>query len=843
MSRSSWLRRAGTAVAGIGMLVAVAVVPAAMAGKAPHLGPRFAELSRAHNATAHDDGGGDEGNEVLERAAMESFMKTAPAATVSAAAYTAAQAQAAQLSTQGGTWQALTDKPFLNDPVPGYRDPVWSDFGSGYGLVTGRMTALAASGGAIYAGAADGGVWKSTDRGGHWKFWSDGLPRLSIGALATNPRDGSVWVGLGEANTNFDSFAALGVYRITRNGHTWHRVGGTALQSRTVYALHFDSAGHVYAATSSGLMRHSASPAGPWHLVLKPDPNPQNSPYRTSFITDVTFQPGTGGRVVLAALGWRGGTLPSDLNYNGFYVSKHWGKAGTFHRITPTGDIDVNDIGRTSFAAGKGRIYAIIESPEKLENPTAAEGFTNLQGIFVSKSGNPAGPWTLIADATKLAHSGSAEPALGQFPGAQTWYNEYIAVDPHNPLHVYAGMEEVYQSFNGGQTWTTIAPYFNSPLPCFQSPNGCPPTAHTDQHAVLITGHTYYTGSDGGVWRRPLSDPAQAGWIDLNATLHTTQYYGAGIGRMGTGDAFWGGLQDNGATLVRPGASLVTQGFTGDGGKVIVDPANASHIVNEYVDMDPALSTDAGKNYREISPACGAFTYTPSPCDPAPQFITPLKADVNDPTHWVTGGEFIWDDHAGWNTHCSATACDWKIVHDTHASTTALAVNGSTIYAGWCGLPCNPNSGVPFTSGIDTNAGGTWHTVHAPNLPNRYITGIDVDRNDPNHVVVVFGGFSRRWIASGGVGHVFESRNGGKTWQNLTGNLPDNPGDDVAIVRHKLIVATDLGVFIARDGSSHWARLGHGLPDVDTWNLAVSPNRRYVVAATHGRGLFKIDIP
>src|SRR6185437_10958845 len=182
--------------------------------------------------------------------------------------------------------------------------------------------------------------------------------------------------------------------------------------------------------------------------------------YRTSFITDVTFRPGTGGRVVLAALGWRGGTLPSDLAYNGFYVSK---------------------------------------------------------------SGGQAGPWTMVADAAKLAHSGSAEPALGQFPGAQTWYNEYIAVDPHNPLHVYAGMEEVYQSFNGGQTWSTIAPYFNSPLPCFSTAQGCPPTAHTDQHAVLITGHTMYTGSDGGVWRRPLSAHGQAGWVDLNATLHTTQ--------------------------------------------------------------------------------------------------------------------------------------------------------------------------------------------------------------------------------------------------------------------------------------------------------------------------------
>ena len=123
MSRSSWLRRAATATAGVGMLVALAVVPAAVAGKAQHVGPRFGELTRAHNATAKDEGGGDEGNEVLERAAQEEIMKTAPGSSVSAAAYTAAQAQAAQLSTQGGNWRRLTDKPFLNDPVPGYRDP------------------------------------------------------------------------------------------------------------------------------------------------------------------------------------------------------------------------------------------------------------------------------------------------------------------------------------------------------------------------------------------------------------------------------------------------------------------------------------------------------------------------------------------------------------------------------------------------------------------------------------------------------------------------------------------------------------------------------------------------
>jgi hypothetical protein len=63
------------------------------------------------------------------------------------------------------------------------------------------------------------------------------------------------------------------------------------------------------------------------------------------------------------------------------------------------------------------------------------------------------------------------------------------------------------------------------------------------------------------------------------------------------------------------------------------------------------------------------------------------------------------------------------------------------------------------------------------------------------------------------------------------------------IVHHHLIVATDLGVFIARDGSTHWSRLGHDLPNVDTWSLAVSPDHSYVVAATHGRGLWKLRIP
>ena len=97
--------------------------------------------------------------------------------------------------------------------------------------------------------------------------------------------------------------------------------------------------------------------------MLKPDPNPTNSPYRTSFVTDVKVQPGTGGSVVIAALGWRGGTLSTDLLYNGFYESVNGGK--TFSEVTPTGALQgATDLGRTTFAysADGSRLYAVIES-------------------------------------------------------------------------------------------------------------------------------------------------------------------------------------------------------------------------------------------------------------------------------------------------------------------------------------------------------------------------------------------------------------------------------------------------------------------------------------------------
>jgi len=123
------------------------------------------------------------------------------------------------------------------------------------------------------------------------------------------------------------------------------------------------------------------------------------------------------------------------------------------------------------------------------------------------------------------------------------------------------------------------------------------------------------------------------------------------------------------------------------------------------------------------------------------------------------------------------------------------------------------------------------------------VYSLTVDPANQATVYAVFGGFSRRWIPAGGVGHVFKSTNGGASWSDITGNLPDAPGDDLVLKGSTMYVATDVGVFTAPVGSTSWSRLGTGLPNASVNDLSLAPDGSYLVAATHGRGIWKISIP
>jgi hypothetical protein len=835
----------------VGLIVSVNGI--AVAGPGPHgAGGRQHDRNafiRAHGGGATATHTPDDGD-LADQFAQYDAERTAPAGVVSGQALVSAQQQAAALPVTGSAWQEFTNKAYNAQPS-NYTDPFWGNEGAGFSLVGGRITALVTtSDGTWFAGAADGGVWRSTDQGQTWTPVFDSMPTLSIGALAVDPVDGSLWVGTGEANVSQDSYAGTGVYRSADDGASFQRVGDDSsgnnpLVSHTVFRIAFDPGGNAYAATDNGLFRYSAS-SGSWTEVLDPA-GPTDFPPYDQQVTDVAVVPGSKGADVIAAIGWHG---PGNTENNGFYASTDSG--AHFAKVTVTGDINASDIGRTTFAysADGTKLYAIVQSPSM----EAAADESVLQGIFVS-SGTPAsvtGPWTKIGDEATLAASGSALPVgSGYGVGVQAWYNQDLVVDPSNPDHVYAGLEEVFESTDAGGTWVTASPYWNYTLACEGTTAGCPNTTHPDQHAMMIANGKIVIGNDGGVYSRPLSDSQQYGdWTDLNATLRDLQYYDARAGKIsGQTTAVWGGLQDNGSSFLSTGSSQMVEPAGGDGFDVIVDPQNANRLVGEYTDGTMYSSTDGGHSFADfVSPTCVAQAttgITPRPdCDPAARFVTPLVPDLQNKNVWVTGGQYVWVTSDGWNTSCTDSACSWKAVYNTGSGNAVTALSsaggGSVIYAAWVAGGGNP--GPAFASGIATNYGGTWHQVNMTGLPNRYIAGMTVDPTNPAHAYAIFNGYSRRFVPGGGTGHVFETTNGGQSWTDISGNLPDIASDALVLSHGKLALGTDVGVFTAAEGqgaATTWSRLGTGLPNAAVDDLT-DGHDGYIYAATHGRGVWRI---
>ncbi|MGN6252944.1 MAG: hypothetical protein ACTHNS_14130 [Marmoricola sp.] len=889
---------ASVTVAALALATACAGQPGSSESEREHEAAARAGLAKLpHNAIekymmisgADPDEAAAESKEAASAAEQFNQARTAPG-IVSAGAYTAAYNELKALQPTGGSWADVTRRPYNSDD-PRYRD-YSSNSSGGLGYVSGRITGIAADNDSdVYAASANGGVWRSTSGGGGWTPIADQLPSLSSGDLTLDSA-GRLWYATGEANTGGTAYAGAGVFELSNpksNDFTMDdRVGGQELDSTTIGRVRFGG-GRVWLATDRGIWSRSisADKQAAWtfnfapnmkympeikHTANGPDIvpageycqdsttcGPTNAAYK-NIVNDIAVDP-VHPQHVIAAIGWRSGDT-----YNGFYESVDAGK--TWKKINPTGAMPADDIGYVTFAWAKdsSKLYAINQSPKLLNKATGTVN-SYLDGIYVSNNGSISGPWTKIASSSKLASSGSALKqsvgGKGYGPGIQSWYNQFLQVDPKNPDHVYAGLEEVYETKNAGASWTTPGPYWNFYFPCWSladKTNTCPNTSHPDQHAAAIGTvkgvPTFFAGNDGGIYSRPVKGAANkdghaTDWSSLtrDGRMDGLQYYGVAIGADTEhgGMVVSGGMQDNGASnlygVQKDGTSTDTEmgsNFGGDGGYAMADPANGCHQVQEYVYLSMSVTKNCAQNPGALTPA-QATSHSIDPGDPGARFTAPFDDDSGDPAHWIAGGEFVWTQDKGYDI---ANGSGWTKQFDLGAghSATALALTKGVGYVGWCG-PCN-NSG--FTRGLATNASGQWQAISLPDsVPNRYIGGIGIDPKDANHAYLAMNGFSRRFTEGpgAGIGHVFETTDGGQTWTNISANLPDVPTNSIKETKGgALVLGTDLGVLYRAPGGTDWQRLGVDLPLTTVMDVELGPDGD-VYAATHGRGIWSIPLP
>ncbi|MFL5964363.1 MAG: Arc family DNA-binding protein [Gaiellaceae bacterium] len=934
-------RNRRTALVAVAVLVILASALAALRiTSRQHTNTIASKLLEPESQGTENGGRGGESNDYYSIQKEFAEARTAPNGIVAPGAYSSAVGQLNGLATVGGSWSDLTKVPYDADH-PAYRD-YYSNSSGGSGLVTGRITGLAADpSGNVWAAGADGGVWFKSATAAPGNYWTDitgGLLSLSSGDLEYS--DGKLYYATGEANTGGTSYVGAGVYVLANpaSGSTaWQRIGDTELESTTIGKLRFGG-GKVWAATLRGVWFHDAStPSGSWTLAYAPNPanlpaslrtytasgsqmnqlpatdwgtstsSTTNAPYK-NIVNDVAVDPADSSHI-LAAIGWRSGDT-----YNGFYETHDAGL--TWAKINPTGGLDATDVGYVTFAfsqpdnKNRVKLYAINQSPRKLNQSGGTS--TYLDGIYVSNTGALAGPWNKIASADKLGSTSSGSALYANFgrgysPGIQSWYNQFLAVDPTNADHVYAGLEEVYETGNGGSDWSTVGPYWNFYFSCWAPdslypPNGtanrCPMTTHPDQHAIAIGGsgqnRFVVVGNDGGVYSRPLNGQTNANhnatdWSNWNdGSIDTLQYYAVGIGKINhtahtasgqtvdentlpvvgsTSDGVLvsGGLQDNGGSLLNPNGSNMVSNFGGDGGDVLVDPNDGCNIVQEYVVLSMSVTQTCAHPDPSVHP--NAFldlsqstTYKIAPPDVNARFIAPFVANKQHVDEWLAGGNSLWIQSNGFAIRSGS---EWTKAYTFAGGArvaTAVAMNGNTAIASWCG-PCN-NSG--FARGIAIGTKGTdgkWTfteplsgTNDTPGVagtdpltksgfPRRYIGGVAV--GDDGALYVAVNGFSRRFTEGegAGLGHVFKSVDKGASWTDISANFPDVPANSIqALSDGSLVVGTDLGVLVRQPGSSDWKRLGTNLPLTVAMDVELGPDGS-IYAATHGRGIWSIANP
>jgi hypothetical protein len=729
---------------------------------------------------------------------------------------------------------------------------------SGFPTASGRVTAIAvdptdATGNTVYIGAAAGGVWKTTNGGTTWTALTDTQPSLSIGSIAIDPNSctpapcKTIYVGTGEENFNGDAYYGAGILKSTDGGTTWTQIGastfaqvlgpntgGALIGSISVQpgnsqiilaAVSFfvgGTVGGIYRSTDGGTTwTEDAAPRGV---------------AATAVVFESTSNAGT------TATAWAAMGNPFGETINGIYKSVDSGLTWTKQTSTlPVSGAGVG-MGRItlgyapSTAGGTATVYAAIAD--------ASTSSSSFLGFFKTADGGTT--WASL-------------PSTPAFCNQQCFYDMAVGVNPTTPSFVVVGggaftnnSTSLFKSTDGGTTWTT------STAPNDFTLGSTSVRPHVDTHAFGFnaSGGRLFVGNDGGMWRTDNPGTTPPLWVNLNATLATIQFYpgpSAGIGDENYG---FGGTQDNDTELFSGSLAWDNVFACGDGGFTAIDPSIptsiyttcdklAIHVVRKSV-FNGSIATGQTFGIADVGIVHGDRM----------QFIPPLALDENNSNTLYFGSCRVYqttDGAATWNPISGDLSAG-----NTLPTTCPAAGGNPTITA----MNVSHQSSLTLLAGTSngkvwqtTTGGAAWNEIDNGLLPNRHVTAVKTKRDDATNQIayVTFSGFGS--CGSCGLpGHVFKTINGGTSWVNISGDLPDIPVNDI-IVDHNsgpptfdaLYIATDVGVFACPDPEAttpcqNWTVLGDGLPNSPVLGLAMRRNSRILRAATHGRSMWSIQL-
>lgn len=612
----------------------------------------------------------------------------------------------------------------------------------------------------VFAGAASGGLWKSTDRGLTWATTTDQLPVLEVGAVAVLPwAPHTVLLGSGEGNGA--GVWGLGMLRSTDGGETWQE---TSLNYELTDGHGFNAiaanplTGAILAAARDGLWR-STDDGQNWTLIA------------AGRWFDVKWVASPEDALKAYAV------LGESAAAGGVYVSTNNGLSFSY---AGSGQAASNLIGNS-------RLAICASAPDVVY--VNHVNWTNSQSLGIWRSLDGGATW-------------EARNTTLNMTGGQGWYNVTLAVDPEDPQRLVAGGVALYQSDDGGLTFTTTGD---------GNGLGSETAVHVDHHAAVYvpgTGDELWVGSDGGIWRS-LDDGRN--WESRRAGLITYQFYDIGVGQSHP-QFMMGGTQDNGVPGRTGPDSWFTSTLYADGMVTCISPTNHNHVYSEWQFGNLVRSYDGGNSWATIMNGITGNGAWVTPLALSPLAPSELFTARSTGIFRTLSGGSVW-------SQVSAHTATW------------IAVSPVDPEVVWTIAGNAPR--------LSTDGGTSWSTVAAYGFPTPGASKILPHPTEAEGVFVVFLSYAA------GVAHVAYSPDLGATWQNVSGDFPPQPVRAVAVdplQPTNWFLGTDTGVWHSGDGGAHWLPFGSGLPHVVVTDLEINGLARKLVAGTYGRGAWEIDL-
>lgn len=687
----------------------------------------------------------------------------------------------------------------------------------GPAAMSGRITALAVdptNDQIIYAGAASGGVWRSTSGGTNWSPIFDKAPTQSIGSIAINPHNpDEIWVGTGEGNPRNSQNFGAGIFRSIDGGKNWVCMG--LQNSRAIHriVIHRDHPEIIWA----GVIGSAYGPNEERGVFKTTDGGKtwQKSLFVNNLTgcADLVADPSNPNKLVAAM--WEYKRDPWFFNSggkgSGLYITFDGGT--TWERRTEKDGLPEGNLGRIGLAIAASNsktIYALVEAKENALYKSTDGGFN----------------WRKMADKNQ---------------GDRPFYYHELYVDPSDENTLYSVHSQITKSIDGGRTFDGWVNYWK---------------IHPDHHAFWINPKNskhIINGNDGGL---NITLDGGATWHYAD-NIPVGQFYHINLDNE-TPYNIYGGLQDNGS-WVGPSAVWSSSGlrnsewqevYFGDGFDVVPQRDNPRWM----------FAMSQGGNLAHIDRITGKNT-----------FIQPLHPEGKK-LRWNWNAGIAQDPHRDHGIYFGSQylhyspdlGVSWQILspdlttNDTskmhqdisggltidatnaenHCTIIAIApspVDKNTIWVG------TDDGNVQLTR----DGGQTW-TNFADKLPDcpkaAWIAQIEVSTKNAGEAFVVVNNYRQNdWDA-----YLYHTLDFGKKWKRLAS--PKNVRSFcLSVVQDPvepklLFLGTDQGLCYSTDYGNNWQQWNlEQFPAVPVQDMKIHPTTGDLVLGTFGRAIWILD--